>query len=59
MNDCRCGCGCRGQRSGVVSPPAREDRLQGLESYQRDLEQRMAAVAEEIKDLKEGPQPGS
>ncbi len=59
MNDCMCGCGCRGQRSGVASLPAREDRLRWLEGYQRDLEQRMAAVAEEIKGLKEGPQPAS
>jgi hypothetical protein len=57
VNGCMCGCG--GQRSGVASLPTREDRLRWLEDYQRDLEQRMAAVAETIKDLREGPQPAS
>ncbi len=59
MNGCMCGCGCRGQHSGGASWPAREDRLQRLEGYQRDLEQQMAAVAEEIRELREGPQPAS
>lgn len=59
MNGCMCGCGCRGQCSGVASLPSGEDRLQWLEGYRRDLEQRMAAVAEEIKGLTEGPQPAS
>ena len=59
MNGCMCGCGCRGQHTGAASLPSREDRIQTLEGYQRDLEQRMAAVAQEIKDLREGPQPAS
>ena len=59
MNGCMCRCGCRGQRSGVASLPSREDQRQWLEGYQRDLEQRMTVVAEEIKDLNEGPHPAS
>jgi hypothetical protein len=43
----------------VAGLPAREDRLRWLEDYQRDLEQRVAAVAEEIKDLTDGTQPAS
>ncbi len=37
----------------------REERLRWLEDYQRDLEQRMAAVAAEIEDLKDGTQHAS
>ena len=51
-----CGCGCCGGRPGATSWPAREDRIRSLEEYQRDLEQRAAAVADEIRTLKEGPQ---
>jgi hypothetical protein len=57
VNGCMCGCG--GPRFGVASLPTREVRLRWLEDYQRDLEQRMAAVAEEIKDLKDGTQHAS
>lgn len=38
---------------GSYEEPSREDRLQFLEEYQRDLEQETADVAERIRRLKE------
>ncbi|MGH3032357.1 MAG: hypothetical protein ACRDNE_16650 [Gaiellaceae bacterium] len=35
--------------------PSREERLQALEEYQKDLEQEVADVADRIRRLKEQP----
>ena len=53
MNGCRCG--CRGWGSGFARWPAREERIEWLEEYQRDLEQQTAEVADELRNLREGP----
>jgi len=45
------GCGPGARRSY----PSREERLQALEEYQKDLEQEVADVAERIRRLKEQP----
>jgi hypothetical protein len=45
------GCGPGSRRSY----PSREERLQALEEYQKDLEQEVADVAERIRRLKEQP----
>lgn len=67
MNGCMCGCyGDYGPRfvSWGYAPrwarwPSREDRIQQLEDYQRDLEQQVADVADEIQRLKGQPRPTS
>ncbi len=61
VNGCMCGCGWGGWRysAGFAPPQAREQRLERLEQYQRDLEQRAADVADEIRRLKERAQPAS
>ena len=68
MNGCMGG--CRGWRSGFgpwgFGPwgfvrwgfggwPTREERIEWLEEYRRDLEQQAAEVAEEIRRLRERP----
>ena len=45
------GCGAGSRRRF----PSREERLQALEEYQKDLEQEVADVAERIRRLKEQP----
>jgi hypothetical protein len=54
-----CGCGCRGGWYGprVARWPTREERLEWLEEYQRDLEERAADVADEIRRLRERARP--
>ena len=47
-----CGCGCSPMLS-AARYPARGERLRWLEEYQRDLEQRVADVADEVKRLKD------
>ncbi len=47
-----CGCGCSPMFS-EARYPIRGERLRWLEEYQRDLEQRVADVADEVKRLKE------
>lgn len=52
-----CGCG----RSWGFGPawgrwPSQQERIEALEEYQRDLEERAADVADEIKRLKDRPQ---
>jgi hypothetical protein len=59
MYGCMCGCGGWGYGPHFARWPGREDRIEWLEAYQRDLEQRVADVADEIKRLKERPQPVS
>ncbi len=67
MNGCMCGCcGNYGPRfvSWGYGPrfapwPSREDRIQRLEDYQRDLERQAADVAAEIGLLKGPTQPQS
>jgi hypothetical protein len=54
MNGCMCG--CRGWRPSIARWPTREEQIKWLEEYQRDLQQRAADVADEIRNLKEGPQ---
>jgi predicted RNase H-like nuclease (RuvC/YqgF family) len=39
--------------------PTRESRVEWLEEYQRDLEQRVAEVADEIERLKNKSRPTS
>jgi hypothetical protein len=48
-------CGCGAWRSGFARWPTREERIKWLEEYQRDLQQHVAEIAEEIKNLKERP----
>ncbi len=59
VNGCTCGWGGWGYDAGCVPPRAREQRLERLEEYQRDLEQRTADVADEIRRLKERAQSAS
>ncbi len=60
MNGCMCGCGGwgYGPRWGYGPSyrrwPTREQRIEQLKEYQRDLEQRAADVADEIKRVNEG-----
>jgi len=56
MNGCGCGCGCR---SGFAWRPTRDERIEWLEEYQRDLQQHAAEVADELKNLRERPQPAT
>ncbi len=53
MTGCRCGCG--GGRLGFGRWPTREEQIEWLEEYQRDLEQQATDVADEIRNLKEEP----
>lgn len=65
MHGCRCerergrGCGHRGGAYGAPSPlgrgPARDERIERLSDYQRDLERRAADVADEIARLMDAP----
>ena len=57
MNGCMCG--CRGGRPGLARWPARAEQIKWLEEYQRDLQQQATEVADEIRTLKEGPQPAT
>lgn len=59
MNGCMCGCGGFGYSPRFARWPSRENRIEWLEEYQRDLEQRVADVADEIARLKDRPQPTS
>lgn len=54
MNGCMCR--CEGDGAGVAPSPARRERIEWLEEYQRDLEQQTADVADEITRLKERSQ---
>lgn len=59
MNGCMCGCGGGwGYGPRFAHRPTREERIEWLQEYQRDLEQRVADVADEIGRLKERPQSG-
>jgi hypothetical protein len=63
MNGCMCGCGGGGGwghgRGRFARWPSREERVERLEGYQRDLEQQAADVADEIRRLKNKPEPAS
>ena len=68
MDGCMCGCGWSGYGPRLagwgygprfVGWPSRENRIQQLEEYQRDLEQQVADVAGEIQRLKSQPASGS
>jgi hypothetical protein len=60
MDGCVCGCGGGWGYGARFAPrPSREERIERLEEYQRDLEQRVADVADEIKRLKDASQPAS
>jgi hypothetical protein len=55
---CGCGHGRGGYGRGWCGPrfarwPTREERIEWLEEYQRDLEERVADVADEIRRLRE------
>ena len=59
MNWWMCGCG---HGRGWYGPrfacwPTREERIEWLEEYQRDLEERAADVADEIRRLRERAWP--
>ncbi len=57
MNGCMCCCGSLGYGRHFARWPSRHDRIVWLEEYQRDLEQRVADVADEIERLKNREQP--
>ena len=66
MNGCSCGCGGEGfgPKFSAYGPefarwPSRQERIERLEEYQRDLEQRAADIADEINRLKGTAQPAS
>ena len=66
MNGCVCGCGGGAAAGGYgyaggrfARWPSREVRVQRLEAYQRDLEQEVADVADEIGRLKKEPEPAT
>jgi hypothetical protein len=59
MHGCMCGCGGWGYGPRFERWPSRAERVEWLEEYQRDLEQRAADVADELKRLKDRPQPAS
>jgi hypothetical protein len=59
MNGCMCACGGWGYGSRFAGQPSREDRIAWLQEYQRDLEQRVVDVADEVKRLSERPEPAS
>jgi len=44
-------------RSRFARWPTREERIEWLEEYQRDLEERAAEVADEIRRLRERARP--
>ena len=53
-----CGGGCRGWYGPRFACwPTREERIEWLEEYQRDLEERAAGVADEIRRLRERARP--
>ena len=54
-----CGGGCRGGWYGprFACWPTRQERIEWLEEYQRDLEERAADVADEIRRLREKARP--
>jgi hypothetical protein len=53
MYGCGCGCHSFGYGPRFASWPTRQERIERLEEYQRDLEQQAADVADEIQRLKE------
>ena len=57
MNGCMCGCRGMGYGPRLAHWPARLDRIEWLEEYQRDLEQSAAEVADEIERLKGKEKP--
>lgn len=59
MYGCMCDCGGGGYGSRIAGRASREARIEWLQEYQRDLEQRAADVADEVKRLKDRPQPAS
>ena len=59
MYGCMCGCGGPGYGPQFARRPNREETIEWLAEYQRDLEQRVADVGDEIKRLKDQPQPAS
>lgn len=59
MYGCRCDCGGWGYGPRFARRPSPEERIEWLQEYQRDLEQRAADVADEVKRLKDSPQPAS
>jgi hypothetical protein len=65
MDGCMCGCGRSawgpgwGHGPGFAHRTSREERIERLEQYQRDLEEHVADVADEIRRLKDRPQPTS
>lgn len=59
MNGCMCGCRGWGYGPRFARWPSRKERIEELEEYQRDLEERIADVADEIKRLKEERRPTS
>jgi len=59
---CGCGHGRGWYGRGWYGPrfacwPTREERIEWLEEYQRDLEERAADVADEIRRLRERTRP--
>jgi predicted RNase H-like nuclease (RuvC/YqgF family) len=59
MSGCMCGCRGMGYGPQFARWPSRENRVESLEEYQRDLEQRVAEVADEIERLKNESRPTS
>lgn len=59
MYGCMCDCGGWSYGSRIAGRASREERIEWLQEYQRDLEQRAADVADEVKRLKDRPQPAS
>jgi uncharacterized small protein (DUF1192 family) len=59
MNGCMCGCGGWGYSPKFSRRATQQDEVEWLEECQRDLEQRIADVADEIKRLKATSQPTS
>lgn len=59
MNGCMCGCGGWTYGPGFAGRASRDERIEWLQEYQRDLEQRVADVADEVKRLQDKPQPAS
>lgn len=57
MNACIRGCDAWSYGPRFARWPTREDRIESPEEYQRDLEQRVAEVADEIQRLKNRHQP--
>lgn len=59
MYGCICGCGGWGYSPRLARWAGPERQVEWLEEYQRDLEQRVADVADEIKRIKDRTYPTS